>query len=326
MVLGWTNFKDGNLKVKRVQGQKPKPEERGNTDLEELDSGMDWTYAEEQDFMGKQEDDSVIIPVMRYEDDCGDLEEDTQGTVVESNQKSVWKSKEDINGEPTKKHIARRTPREGSVQLKVNQVKISSDGKQVNVAREGERNKVVDLEYSRFSPRRPVPSNRRFYTIVTQKLCPNYSVQASHIILQSSGDQSVEACQFLHGKAEVLSKSRSVQSSPVKSSLGFWPSHLRSSSCFSPKNTVPVIFKDSFIRRLNYLVTRRTVGCRAVTRRTVGRGRLNLHSSGICGSDIKVVDIKAMRYHWFPLLEAISWQEAKSNLVTVALGKDDRIA
>ncbi|WZZ15271.1 hypothetical protein YC2023_108360 [Brassica napus] len=40
-------------------------------------------------------------------------------------------------------------------------------------------------------------------------------------------------------------------------------------------------------------------------------------------SDIKVVDIKAMR---FPLLEARSWQEAKSNLVTVSLGKDDRIA
>ncbi|WZZ15322.1 hypothetical protein YC2023_108411 [Brassica napus] len=47
---------------------------------------------------------------------------------------------------------------------------------------------------------------------------------------------------------------------------------------------------------------------------------------GLCrGSDVKskVVDIKAMR---FPLLEARSWQEAKSNLVTVALGKDDRIA
>ncbi|KAF2545965.1 hypothetical protein F2Q70_00020461 [Brassica cretica] len=125
--------------------------------------------------------------------------------------------------------LSKPTSREGSVQLKVNQVKISSDGKQVNVAREGERHKVVDLEYCRFSPRRPV---------VMRKLCPNDSVQASHILLQSSGDQSVEACQFLHGKAEVLSKSRSVQSSPVKSSLGFWPSHLRSSSCFSPKNTV----------------------------------------------------------------------------------------
>ncbi|WZZ15419.1 hypothetical protein YC2023_108508 [Brassica napus] len=36
----------------------------------------------------------------------------------------------------------------------------------------------------------------------------------------------------------------------------------------------------------------------------------------------KVVDIKAMR---FMLLEVRSWQEAKSNSVTVALGKDDRI-
>ncbi|KAF3607972.1 hypothetical protein DY000_02048257 [Brassica cretica] len=40
-------------------------------------------------------------------------------------------------------------------------------------------------------------------------------------------------------------------------------------------------------------------------------------------SGFRVVDIKAMR---FPLLEVRSWQEAKSNLVTVALGKDDRIA
>ncbi|WZZ52551.1 hypothetical protein YC2023_052658 [Brassica napus] len=147
-------------------------------------------------------------------------------------------------------------------------MKISSDGKQVNVAREGERNKVVDLECSRFSLRRPVPSNRRFFTILTQKLCPIQSVQASHILLQSSGgavqdyfsstrsstrcspgkseelrfcpspDQPVEACRFLHGEAEVISKSRSVQSSLVKSSIGFWPSLLRSTSCLSAKNTV----------------------------------------------------------------------------------------
>ncbi|CAG7863300.1 unnamed protein product [Brassica rapa] len=36
-----------------------------------------------------------------------------------------------------------------------------------------------------------------------------------------------------------------------------------------------------------------------------------------------VVDLFLCR---FPLLEARSWQEAKSNLVTVALGEDDRIA
>ncbi|KAF3504641.1 hypothetical protein F2Q69_00044785 [Brassica cretica] len=50
-----------------------------------------------------------------------------------------------------------------------------------------------------------------------------------------SPDQFVEACKFLHGEAEVLSKSRSFQSSPVKSSLGFWPSPLRSTSYFSPR-------------------------------------------------------------------------------------------
>ncbi|WZZ28903.1 hypothetical protein YC2023_012304 [Brassica napus] len=34
---------------------------------------------------------------------------------------------------------------------------------------------------------------------------------------------------------EGLSESRSVQSSPVKASLGFWPCPLRSTSCFSPR-------------------------------------------------------------------------------------------
>ncbi|WZZ14955.1 hypothetical protein YC2023_108044 [Brassica napus] len=46
---------------------------------------------------------------------------------------------------------------------------------------------------------------------------------------------------------------------------------------------------------------------------------------GVTSSDIKVVDIKAMLYHWFPLLEARSWQEAKSNLVTVALGRGVKV-
>ncbi|WZZ27511.1 hypothetical protein YC2023_010912 [Brassica napus] len=53
-----------------------------------------------------------------------------------------------------------------------------------------------------------------------------------------SPDQPVEACQFLHGEAEVVSKTRSVQSTPVMSSIGFWPSLLRSTSCLSAKNTV----------------------------------------------------------------------------------------
>ncbi|KAF3502334.1 hypothetical protein F2Q69_00042260 [Brassica cretica] len=55
----------------------------------------------------------------------------------------------------------------------------------------------------------------------------------------TSPDQPVEACQFLHGEAEVLSKSRLVKSSPVKSSLGYLPSPLRSTSCFSPRTLPP---------------------------------------------------------------------------------------
>ncbi|KAF3508446.1 hypothetical protein F2Q69_00005927 [Brassica cretica] len=59
----------------------------------------------------------------------------------------------------------------------------------------------------------------------------------------------------------------------------------------------------SITRRGNVTVTRRTVGCRAVTRRTVGP---------------RSVESSFFWPLWFPLLEAISWQEAKSNLVTVA--------
>ncbi|KAF3485757.1 hypothetical protein F2Q69_00057559 [Brassica cretica] len=50
-----------------------------------------------------------------------------------------------------------------------------------------------------------------------------------------SPDQSVETCQFLHDEAEVMSNSRPAQSSPVKSSIGFWLSLLRSTSCLSPR-------------------------------------------------------------------------------------------
>ncbi|WZZ15320.1 hypothetical protein YC2023_108409 [Brassica napus] len=77
----------------------------------------------------------------------------------------------------------------------------------------------------------------------------------------------------------------------------------------------------SITRRCNGTVTRRTVGCRAVTRRTVGRGRLK-------GDRILPIERRNTKSPGprFPLLEARSWQEAKSNLVTVALGKDDRIA
>ena len=37
----------------------------------------------------------MIIPVKRYEDDCGDLEEDTQGTVVDR-VKRLWRRLENV--------------------------------------------------------------------------------------------------------------------------------------------------------------------------------------------------------------------------------------
>ncbi|KAF3610822.1 hypothetical protein DY000_02049179 [Brassica cretica] len=111
------------------------------------------------------------------------------------------------------------------------------------------------------------------------------------------------------------------QSTPVKLSIAFWPSLLRSTSCFSPrtlgfKETPYSLDRDdsderghvlwlSITRRYNVAVTRRTVGCRAVP-------TLSLKSG--LGTGFGLVCI------WFPLLEARSWQEAKSNLVTVCLG------
>ncbi|WZZ00038.1 hypothetical protein YC2023_072366 [Brassica napus] len=84
---------------------------------------------------------------------------------------------------------------------------------------------------------------------------------------------------------------------------------------------------ECLVRIWNFIVTLGVIsvssasypaGSRKPLIRWIGKTQTN-------GSDVKskVVDIKAMR---FPLLEARSWQEAKSNLVTVALGKDDRIA
>ncbi|KAF3510681.1 hypothetical protein F2Q69_00005943 [Brassica cretica] len=45
--------RDENLKVEGVQGQTQTRSERGEIGSEGLDSGMDWTYGEEQDVMGK---------------------------------------------------------------------------------------------------------------------------------------------------------------------------------------------------------------------------------------------------------------------------------
>ncbi|WZZ03252.1 hypothetical protein YC2023_089173 [Brassica napus] len=93
------------------------------------------------------------------------------------------------------------------------------------------------------------------------------------------------------------SKSRSVQSTPFKSSLGFWPSLLRSTSCFSPRTLDP---KDCGLSRGDPC----GCGCLQV---------LTLSPKSGLGTGLGLVCI------WFPLLEARSWHEAKTNLVTVCL-------
>ncbi|KAG5384450.1 hypothetical protein IGI04_035920 [Brassica rapa subsp. trilocularis] len=150
------------------------------------------------------------------------------------------------------------------------------------------------------------------------------------------------------------------QSSPVQSRrpLGFGqvfsdqPAASRLEHC----ELVPVIFKDSFIAGgwtiwITLLVLRvlghigRTTG--TMEDRILPIERMNTKSPfpGV----VCCVVLECRRGLWnprvltlspksglgtglglmcilFPLLEARSWQEAKSNLVTVALGKDDRIA
>ncbi|KAG5374404.1 hypothetical protein IGI04_042281 [Brassica rapa subsp. trilocularis] len=98
---------------------------------------------------------------------------------------------------------------------------------------------------------------------------------------------------------------RQDQSSPVQSRrpLGFGqvlydqPAASRLEHC----ELVPVIFKDSF----------------SAGGWTIWVTVLTLSPKSGLGTGLGLM---------FPLLEARSWQEAKSNLVTVALGKDDRIA
>ncbi|KAF2599689.1 hypothetical protein F2Q68_00010032 [Brassica cretica] len=107
-------------------------------------------------------------------------------------------NRHDLPSVSTHPDLSKPTPREGSVQLKFNQMKISSDGNQVNVAREKEREKQ--------SGRLRVPSRQL-----------------------SSFDDQVEVMsrvssvpRFQISRTEVLSKSRSVQSSPVETFiLGF---------------------------------------------------------------------------------------------------------
>ncbi|WZZ70117.1 hypothetical protein YC2023_081487 [Brassica napus] len=99
-----------------------------------------------------------------------------------------------------------------------------------------------------------------------------------------------------------------VQSSPVKSSVGYWPSPLRSTSCFSPRTLDP---KDCGLLRGDP----KDCGPRSVESSffwplILSIERRNTKSPG--------TRLECCVRVSFPLLEAKSWQEAKSNLVTVA--------
>ncbi|WZY99668.1 hypothetical protein YC2023_071997 [Brassica napus] len=263
-------------------------------------------------------------------------------------------------------------PREGSVQMKANQMKIISDGNQVNVAREKEREKesvrsrtekassvqssiIYDCDAEALS--NSIRPSQSYSPTIKWRCCPG--------LVQFHGFRSVEVlldtppkcpknCPAAKRDSVQISLSRRVnffmmkprlcpsqdQSSPVKASIGFWPSPRLEHCELCFLGLVPSGFKEtpysldredsgerchvvwlSITRRCNVAVTRRTVGCRAVTRRTVGRGRLK-------GDRILPIERRNTKSPGprFPLLEARSWQEAKSNLVTVALGKDDWIA
>ncbi|WZZ15336.1 hypothetical protein YC2023_108425 [Brassica napus] len=255
-------------------------------------------------------------------------------------------------------------PREGSGQLKINQLKINSDGKQVNVASSVQSAILYDCDAEALSNSiRP-----------SQSYSPTIKWRCFPRLVQFHGFRSVEVlldippkcpknCPAAKGDSVQISLSRRVSFFMMKSRL--CPSQDQSSPVQSSQGVpwVPVIFKDSFsaggwtiwyVRdppilglcrgELVFLQTSDPKDCGLSCGDPKDCGPRSVESSffwplwvrnprdsvapiyGVTSSDIKVVDIKAMLYHWFPLLEARSWQEAKSNLVTVALGKDDRIA
>ncbi|KAG5374197.1 hypothetical protein IGI04_042485, partial [Brassica rapa subsp. trilocularis] len=282
-------------------------------------------------------------------------------------------------------------PRKGSGQLKINQLKINSDGKQVNVASSVQSAILYDCDAEALS--NSIRPSQSYSPTVKWRCCPRlvqfYGFRSVEVLLDTP-PKCPKNCPAAKGDSVQISLSRRVsffmmkprlcpsqdQSSPVQSRrpLGFGqvlydqPAASRLEHC----ELVPVIFKDSFIAGgwtiwITLLVLRvlghigRTTGtmvslvesmCRQYVRdppilglcrgelvflqtsypagsrkpliRWIGKtqrdGVLTLsHKSGL-GTGLGLVCIL------FPLLEARSWQEAKSNLVTVALGKDDRIA
>ncbi|WZZ15454.1 hypothetical protein YC2023_108543 [Brassica napus] len=64
----------------------------GKTKIEKMVGVIKNEHGQDRIRAMSKEDDSVIIQVRRYEDDCGGLEKDTQGTVVDRNDVSSARS------------------------------------------------------------------------------------------------------------------------------------------------------------------------------------------------------------------------------------------
>ncbi|WZZ03199.1 hypothetical protein YC2023_089120 [Brassica napus] len=238
---------------------------------------------------------------------------------------------------PRSQLISSHPDLEGSGQLKINQLKINSDGKQVNVVREREKESVAEFRRSilhqeaklcavqdQFSSMVSVQSRLWFDTLFKfQKNC-------------SEAKEGAVQVEFSPDQYQGRFCTSQDQSSPVKSRrpLGF--GHVLSDQPAASRLEHCELVCLNSTWNLGFplslkIVSQREAGLSGVECLVrIWNFSLRLGSrlslccvSGADSSDIKVVDIKAMR---FPLLEARSWQEAKSNLVTVALGKDDRIA
>ncbi|KAG5373691.1 hypothetical protein IGI04_042989, partial [Brassica rapa subsp. trilocularis] len=161
-------------------------------------------------------------------------------------------------------------PREGSGQLKINQLKINSDGKQVNVASSVQSAILYDCDAEALS--NSIRPSQSYSPTIKWRCCPR--------LVQFHGFRSVEVlldtlpkcpknCPAAKGDSVQISLSRRVsffmmkprlcpsqdQSSPVKGSLGFWPSPLRSTSCFSPRTLFPLLEARSWQEAKSNLVT-----------------------------------------------------------------------
>ncbi|KAF3561706.1 hypothetical protein DY000_02015701 [Brassica cretica] len=251
------------------------------------------------------------------------------------------------------------SPREGSVQLKVNQVKISSDGNQVNVVREGERNEVIDLEWQS-GP-----------LMIKCRCCPDL-VQFHGFrtveVLHDTPPGSPKNCPGAKGGSVQINPSRPVSFYMVKPR--FCPSRDQSSSVQSSRPLgFGLVFSDqpaasrlehyelacvNSTWNLGFLLSLKIVSQHEAelsgALRETGSWPMAewLHDGVVTGSDLNDIAEDDEEEHkvtisrvivwcwvltlspksglgtrlglvfiWFPLLEARSWQEAKSNLVTV---------